>query len=138
MIVREIIMNTKVTKVNIWEVIMTFTKKGDIQMINSKFKEESILDKASKKKIKQGLYTHKGYMLNYFSMGDCAKIGYEFERNRTTSRCGNIIQYFCAGLKRICCSCCWTYQENRRLRDQIKYAKAGSRIDELIERENKL
>ena len=33
-IVREIVLNCKVTKVNIWEVIMTFNKKGDIQMIN--------------------------------------------------------------------------------------------------------
>ena len=29
-IVREIVLNCKVTKVNIWEVIMTFNKKGDI------------------------------------------------------------------------------------------------------------
>jgi hypothetical protein len=78
-IVREILLNCKETKVNIWEVIMTFTKKGDINMINSKLKEESILDKATKKRIKKGLYTHKAFMLNYFSMGDCAKIGYEFE-----------------------------------------------------------
>ena len=77
-------------------------------------------------------------MLNYFSMGDCAKIGYEFERNRTASRCGNIIQYAFAGMKRICCSCCWTQQENRPLRDQIKYAKQGSNIDTLMKKETAL
>ena len=78
-IVKEILLNCKVTKVNIWEVIMTFNKKGDIKMINSKLKEESILDRDTRKRIKKGLYTHKAFMLNYFSMGDCAKIGYEFE-----------------------------------------------------------
>ena len=38
-IVREILLNSKEAKVNIWEVIMTFNKKGDILMINSKLKE---------------------------------------------------------------------------------------------------
>ena len=46
-----------------------------------------------------------------------------------------MVQYVCAGLKRVCCSCCWSKEENASLKDQIKYAKAGSRIDELMERE---
>lgn len=79
LIVREIVLNCQPTKVNIWEVIMTFNKKGDIFMIDGSLREKTILPRAERKKIKKGLYTHKGFMLNYFSMGDCAKIGYEFE-----------------------------------------------------------
>ena len=47
-------------------------------------------------------------MVNYFSMGDCAKIGWEFELNRTRSKCGNVMMYVWSGLKRLCCGCCWT------------------------------
>ena len=34
-IIKEIVLHTKVTKVNIWEVIMTFRSKGDVLMIGS-------------------------------------------------------------------------------------------------------
>lgn len=44
-IIREIVMNTKVTKVNIWETILTFRKKGDCLMIGSDLRERSIFGK---------------------------------------------------------------------------------------------
>ena len=78
-IIREIVLNSKVSKVNIWETILTFRKKGDVLMIGSDKREKSIFDKQEKSMIKKGYYVHTSFMVNYFSMGDCAKIGYEFE-----------------------------------------------------------
>ena len=45
-IIKEIVLNTKVTKVNIWETIMTLRKKGDILMVGSDLREKSIFDRA--------------------------------------------------------------------------------------------
>ena len=92
-IIREIVVNSKVAKVNIWETILTFRKKGDILMIQSDLSEKSIFNKQEKSMIKKGYYVHTAFMVNYFSMGDCAKIGYEFEMKRTNSRCGNMCMY---------------------------------------------
>ena len=44
-IIREIVLNTKTTKVNIWETILTFRKKGDCLMIDSNLRERTIFDK---------------------------------------------------------------------------------------------
>ena len=74
-------------------------------------------------------------MVNYFSMGDCAKIGWEFELNRTRSKCGNVMMYVWSGMKRLCCGCCWTQQERVPLNEQIKYARTGSDIDTLLEKQ---
>lgn len=89
-IIREIVVNSTITKVNIWETILTFRKKGDVLMIGSDFSEKSVFTKQEKSMIKKGYYVHTCFMVNYFSMGDCAKIGYEFEMKRTNSRCGNM------------------------------------------------
>jgi len=132
-IMKEIVLNTKETKVNIWETIMTFRKKGDCLMIGSDLRERSVFGKAEKDLIKKGHYVHTLFMVNYFSMGDCAKIGYQFEMNRTRSRCGNMVMYVCSGLKRICCACCWTSEERRPLNEQIKYARRGSDVDKKLD-----
>ena len=132
-IIREIVLNTKVTKVNIWETILTFRKKGDCLMIDSNLNEKTIFGKQEKAKIKKGYYLHTCFMVNYFSMGDCAKIGYEFEMKRTRSRCGNLCMYGWSGLKRLCCGCCWKDEERVSLKDQIKYARAGSDVETRLE-----
>ena len=43
---KEIVLNCKVTKVNIWETILTLRKKGDILMIGSDSQEKTIFDKS--------------------------------------------------------------------------------------------
>lgn len=132
-IIREIVLHTKVTKVNIWETILTFRKKGDCLMIGSDLRERSIFGKQEKSLIKKGYYVHTCYMVNYFSMGECAKMGFDFEQNRTRSRCGNLFMYGVSGLKRLCCCCCWSQAERVPLNEQIKYARKGSDIDKMIE-----
>ena len=136
-IIKEIVLHSKPTKVNIWEVIMTFRSKGDVLMIGSDLRAHSIFDKDKKASIKKRNYAHTSFMVNYFSMGDCAKIGWEFETNRTRSRCGNMCMYVCSGFKRLCCCCCWSEEERRPLNEQIKYARKGSDIDVLLEKQAK-
>ena len=117
---------------------MTLRKKGDVLMIGGDQRERSVFDSKQRSAIKKGNYVYTSFMVNYFSMGDCAKIGYEFEMKRTRSRLGNMCMYVCSGLKRLCCGCCWSEQERVPLNEQIKYARKGSDIDKLIERQNQM
>lgn len=62
-------------------------------------------------------------MANYFSLGQCAKVGYDFERNRTGSKCCNEFAYFCSGIKYACFGCCcFPPIENIPLKDLIDYS----------------
>ena len=111
----EICCNSEMKKVNIWDVIMTFKKKdGDVERIGDARRPESILDKSKKaqKNAEKGTYTYTAFMALYFSLGEDAKIGFDFEANRTASRCGNFCRYACSGMKRFFCGCCfWTTEE---------------------------
>ena len=127
-IVKEIVLNTRMKKVNIWETVMTFRKQGDCLMVDSGSSEQTVFNDQQLAQIKKGRYVHKCYMLNYFSMGECAKIGFEMEKKRTQSRIGNVCMYILSGMKRICCACCWTQAERVPLNEQIKYARLGSDI----------
>jgi diacylglycerol kinase (ATP) len=99
-IVQEICLNSYETKLNMWDVICTFRKRGDLYKIGADRRESSILNK------KDGL-KYQTMMANYFSVGECAKIGFDFEIKRTASKCGNICRYACSGIKLLCCRCCW-------------------------------
>jgi hypothetical protein len=68
-------------------------------------------------------------MVNYFSIGECAKIGLKFEQNRTGSKCGNACMYAIQGLGVICCGCCGPKEEQdqlRRLRSMKHLQKINS------------
>ena len=61
-------------------------------------------------------------MANYLSLGQCCKIGYEFEKNRTGTRCCNNICYVMQGLKVFCCECCcFEANETIPLKELIDY-----------------
>ena len=106
---------------------MTFKKKdGDVERIGDARRPESILDKSKKaqKNSEKGTYTYTAFMALYFSLGEDAKIGFDFEANRTASRCGNFCRYACSGMKRFFCGCCfWTAEENVALRDNMTYVR---------------
>ena len=62
-------------------------------------------------------------MVNYFSLGSCAKVGYDFERNRTGSKCCNEMTYFCSGCKYTFFGCCcYPPIENIPIKDLIDYS----------------
>lgn len=118
-IVQEICLNSYETRLDLWDVLLTFRKRGDLYKIGADRRASSILTR------KDG--THETMMANYFSVGECAKIGFDFEEKRTGSKCCNVIMYACAGIKHLCCSCCcWTNQEKVPIKQQVKYASATS------------
>ena len=54
-------------------------------------------------------------MVNYFSVGADAQIGFEFDKRRTGSKCCNNCVYACQGLKKCCCG------KNKNLKTVIDY-----------------
>ena len=64
------------------------------------------------------LYT--ATMANYFSMGECARIGFNFEKRRKNTRAGNMVTYASQWLKQFCCGCC--NKKKQKLNKQIDYA----------------
>lgn len=84
---------------------MTLKKDGDITRVGADRKPHSLLDKKSKTDALGETRTYTAVMANYFSMGECARIGYSFEKRRTNSRAGNLMAYSTAWLKRFCCGC---------------------------------
>lgn len=83
-LVQEICLNSYETMLNVWDINCTFRRRGDLVKIGSDRREASILSK------KDGLKYHT-MMANYFSVGECAKIGFDFEARRTGSKCRNVV-----------------------------------------------
>ena len=90
---------------NIWDVTLELKKDGDISRVESDHQAHTVLDKKNMDEIEDSI-TYTTVMANYYSMGECARIGFEFEKHRTTSRCGNMMQYAVQFMKRFCCGCC--------------------------------
>jgi hypothetical protein len=85
-------------KIDIWEIITKIKPEGSINDIIS-YGERIKCDNQGRK-----LLLFKKSFINYMSIGFDAKIGYNFERNRSNSRCMNKFVYFWESFKRyICC-----------------------------------
>ena len=85
-------------KIDIWEIITKIKAEGSINDIIS-YGERIKCDNQGRK-----LLLFKKSFINYMSIGFDAKIGYNFERNRSNSRCMNKFVYFWESFKRyICC-----------------------------------
>ena len=121
----EICCNSNSQQVNIWDVHFVIRNDGDIQSIRDN-RATSILDKSRKaqKNSEKGTYTYTAFMALYFSIGDDAKIGFDFEANRTASRCANKCRYVCSTIKYWFCGCCfYTERENAPLRNNLAYVR---------------
>jgi len=71
-----------VEPLNIWEVQVAIDKRaGEIYRVGADGQDISL-------KV-EGQHVFRTQMANYFSVGQCAKVGYDFERNRTGSKCCN-------------------------------------------------
>ena len=107
---------TTIDKLNIWEMQIQFKQRnGDVLKVNAQGEDYSIRVKGKNDIIVP--------MACYFSMGQCARIGYNFERNRTGTKCCNYLVYGLMTLKNICCGCCcYPENENIPLKDLLDYS----------------
>lgn len=97
---------------------MELKKTGDITRVGDDKKPHSVLDRKAKNAPGDTM-TYTAIMANYFSTGECARIGFNFEKRRTRRRAGNMFIYATEWLKRYCCGCC---TKKRSIKSQINYA----------------
>ena len=102
----QICCNSELELVNIWDVTIELQNDGDILRVGADHKPHSILDKKTKTERGETTISYTATMANYFSMGECARIGFSFEKHRTNTRAGNHATYAAQWLKRFCCGCC--------------------------------
>ncbi len=62
------------------------------------------------------------YMINYFSMGEDARVGTGFEKKRTKNRCCNNVTYAFLGLCNFFCAACCC-KRPPLISDQIEYVR---------------
>ncbi len=70
-------------------------------------KTDNILRKTSLREVDQELNKKKIFkksFINYLSLGYDARVGYGFDKSRSSSRCLNKFIYFWEGLKKNCCT----------------------------------
>ena len=86
------------SKIDIWELTLDMNKENgaiyDVIKDGEKLKED---------KEKNKILTFKKTFVNYFSLGFDARVGFQFEQRRTSSRCCNKFVYAIEGAKRIFC-----------------------------------
>ena len=67
-------------------------------------------------------------MVCYFSIGECSKIGFNFEKHRTSTRFGNFARYATEYLKRLCCSCCSKQKSLNQAVSHVHKIKEGPKM----------
>lgn len=93
-LVREICLNSSETVLNVWTVLIRFRPGGTTYDIDA-----------------QGQYVPRNetffeqFMINYFGMGEDARVGTGFEKNRTKQRCCNAWLYLFIGAWNCVCCC---------------------------------
>lgn len=87
------------TKIDVWELTVSVKDNGLINDVK-KDGEQTKMDETGKEKVK----SFKKTFINYMSLGFDARVGFNFEQKRSSSRCCNKVIYAWEGLKRyLCC-----------------------------------
>lgn len=94
-LVKEVCFNSTPILINVWDINVRFKAGGDAYSIDALTK---------KYRPNNETFYHR-YMINYFGVGDDARIGFAFERKRTGNRFCNKLVYFYEGLKKQFCCC---------------------------------
>ena len=96
-LVREICLNADEKDLNVWSVMVKYRPNGTTLEINSQTKDYVARNET--------FFEH--YMINYWSMGEDARVGTGFDKKRTKNRFCNTVVYGAVGLYNwICGSCC--------------------------------
>jgi len=93
--------NATETSIDVWQMRLTLeANHGDIIKTDPFIRKSSKLtdDKTKKNNV------FKKTFINYLSLGYDARVGYGFDKSRSSSRCWNKCIYFWEGLKKICCT----------------------------------
>ena len=89
-------------KIDVWELTVTVNQKnGMIFDVVSNGEVGKVDEK------KNRISEFKKTFINYFSVGFDARVGFEFEQRRTSTRCCNKVIYALEAAKRIFCCCCF-------------------------------
>jgi len=75
-LVREVCLNTTIRDLDIWTILIKFRQGGTTLEIDSKTRAYKARNETF----------FERYMINYFSMGEDARVGTGFEKNRTKNR----------------------------------------------------
>lgn len=68
---------------------------------------------------------YERFMINYFSMGEDARVGTGFEKHRTKNRCCNNLTYGCIGICNYFCIC----RRPQTVSRQLAYLKSHKAKD---------
>lgn len=92
--------NADQTSIDIWQMKLQFDKeRGDIVKTDKMARKSSLrfLDERND-------YIFKKTFINYLSIGYEARVGFGFDKARSSSRCWNKCIYFWEGMKKNCCT----------------------------------
>ena len=90
------------TTIDIWQMRLDMEGiSGDIIKVDN-FAKKSLLKNINEKSKKLNVF--KKSFINYLSLGYDARVGFGFDKNRSSNRCWNKCIYFWEGLKKNCCT----------------------------------
>jgi diacylglycerol kinase (ATP) len=112
-LVHEICLNAEEKFLNVWSVIVTYKKGGATMEIDS----------TSREYITRSETVFERNMINYFSMGEDARVGTGFDKKRTTNRFCNQFTYAVLGLCNFVCGTCCC-RRPPLISEQIEYVRS--------------
>jgi len=117
-LVHEICLNAEEKQLNVWTVEVKYRKGGATMEIDSRTKEYVPREET----------VWSRYMINYFSMGEDARVGTGFEKKRTKYRCCNNVVYGLLGVCNFfCANCCC--RRPPLITEQIEYVRSLAGVE---------
>jgi diacylglycerol kinase (ATP) len=94
-LVTEICWHSTERRINVWNLMINFKEGGGCYEVDPKTKDY----------IPKSENYFERLMINYWGMGEDARVGVGFEKNRTATRCCNKVVYCWIGFVNMVCRC---------------------------------
>jgi diacylglycerol kinase (ATP) len=117
-LVHEICLNAEEKNLNVWTVLVKFKFGGALMEI----------DPSTRTYFERKETFFERYMINYFSMGEDARVGTGFEKKRTNNRFCNNLNYSLIGLCNFICGVCCC-RRPPLITDQVEYVRSLSGVE---------